>query len=189
MTDDVKRWQADIDREIAEAADAKLDHGERKVLIERLAKTIAEKGYSNQTPYDVRIQQLREQRQSLVDERDEIEENIDDIETELELLREKREKYESESDRLEGRIEGVEADLRRGTNIFVGNPIVDDIADEYDVSSEEVVDRLKERNPDVPPWAFSNPMEERFIDDWTGFAEESKASLPVDERSRHRDRK
>lgn len=186
MTDDEKRWQADIDREIAEAADRRLNHGERKQLIEALAEAIANRGFSEKTPLDVRIQQLREIKQKKIEKRTKINDEIDNIETEIEVLRERRGNYESEAEKLEGRIEGIESSLRHdGMNIFEGSSSVEQIANEYPVTPEDVINRLKDRNPDVPPWAFSNPMEERFIEDWNGFEDESVASLPVEERERH----
>lgn len=189
MSDETKRWQAEIDQEIAEAADSRLSHGDRKVLIEKLAEAIANKGFSERTPYDVRITQLKEKRKQLVSKRDRVNEQIDDVDSEIDALREKRSQYEDETEKLEGRIEGVESDLlRRGTNIWPESPIVLDIAHEYDITAEEFVEELKRRNPDIPPYAFDEPNDNQFVDNWTGFDDPSKASLPPDERERHGDR-
>lgn len=182
MSDEKKRWQADIDREIAEAAESRLEHGDRKELFQKLAEIVANKGLDDRTPYDARIQQLREERRSKIADREEIERDIATLEDEIDILRDKREQYDSQSEKLKGRIEGLEYDLRRGSNMFVGSPMVTEVAEEYEVDEQGIIDRLKHRNPDVPPYAFDKVNDNQFVDNWTGFDEEDVAALPPTER-------
>lgn len=183
MSDDTKKWVADIDAETAAEAEERLEWGERKNAIETLAELIANDGFTERTPYDARIRQLQRKRKNLESEREQINEQIEEIDGELDALRETRSSFESSEDKLKGSIESIETNLRHaGMNVYEDQPAVKDVAQKYGLSTEQVVDRVKDRNPDVPPQAFVYPMSDRFIDSWEGFNDESVATQPPEER-------
>lgn len=183
MSDEKSKWTADIDKEIAEKAEMRLEYGEKTEIIERVAEVIANRGLDERTPYDARIRQLKTQLREKRLERDEIQDEIDEMENEIETLVDKRERFESPEDKLEGALASLDSLLRRsGMHIHEEQVQVVDVAREHGLSAEQVVGRMKQRNPDVPPHAFSNPDDDQYFDDWYGFADGSKAALPPDER-------
>lgn len=66
-----------------------------------------------------------------------------------------------------------------GRRVFPDFPSVRDVASEFGVSPDEIIETLRERNPDVPSHAFKAGG--HAVPDWHGLSEE-QADTPVEER-------
>lgn len=145
-----------------ERAKEKTEWGE---ISEELRGRINELAYGAET---TRREELREQLESLRDdkqekdteirtlqnERDEIERKIERVEQKLDNLRDTDSEYN-------GAIEMLESQLHDGERLFPQHDGVERAANIAQKPKQEVINDLRERNPDVPDYAFelSSPHE------------------------------
>lgn len=141
--------------EAVETAKGKLEHGE---LSERLRETIRTIAYGAETTERERLREklkdLREdgreidqQIRELRVDREEINRDIERVETRLEQLQEDDGKYD-------GVLEMLETDLSDGVRITSGSPRVQRAAEIGNCEPTQVIDDLKDRNPEIPDKAF-----------------------------------
>lgn len=91
----------------------------------------------------------------------------------LATLEERRADLESVSDReadrstdYEAELDQIEADLHDGMHVFEEHGVVQQAAQAGGVTPAEVIEELKERNPEVPDYAFVARHESDYR--WTG---------------------
>ena len=155
MTNNRKRSTFLVDEATLEQAKDGLDRGE---LSKELRATVERLAYGADVAQETRLtDQLRTLRENRRDKRQE----RDNIETELEELNRKIERVEQRLDNLreqEGQYDGVlamlEEDLHSGVRILGGSDKIKRAAELGDCSVDEVIEDLKERNPEVPEKAF-----------------------------------
>lgn len=141
--------------ETHQALKSKLEHGE---LSEELRQ------YSRQLAFGADVSE----EERLLEERRELAKERREIDGDIETLKKKREEVERKLDRVDGRLEhlrerdgeydGViamlEEDLRDGARVMPGTDKVKRAAKIGDCEPEDVIEDLKERNPNVPDKAF-----------------------------------
>lgn len=141
-----------------ERAKRRLEHGE---LSRRLRETVEEIAYGTETT----------ERRRLKEKLDDLRQDKRDVENEIENKRHERDELDREIARVEDRLDtmiqqdgeydgflqSMESDLRDGMRFDIGHGKVEDAAETGDCSREQVIQDLKERNPDVPDRAFREP--------------------------------
>ena len=155
MSDDKSQTVFTVEREAKERAKKKLNHGE---LSERLRQTIHEIAYGTEVT----------ERNRLKEKRSDLREEIRDIEREIDDLKHDREKKEREVSRIddrldaladgegefEGYLQALENDLHEGMRLSVQHGKVERASELGECEASDVIEALKERNPNVPKEAF-----------------------------------
>lgn len=163
---------------VKEAKD-KLEHGEMsEELRGRLDEIAHGTDVAEENRLTDRIQTLREDRRELRREREQIEEaieeknrNIERIEARLDELREQEGEYD-------GVLAMLETDLQDGVRIMEGTDKVKRAAQIGDCEPKDVIQDLKDRNPDMPDKAFRQARGNEEPN-WKG--DDSELSFEVDE--------
>lgn len=182
MSNDQERWGANIDADTKKMLDEKLDYGEASEIIREVAQSIAYgSGWDEATLLDRQIEQKRQEVRTLRDERRSINGAIETAEEELRELEREREEVQTKQEQFEGALWSFEQSFRSGEmgHINSSHPRVESFADEFGKDPDEFVQLLRERNPDVPDYAFEPFRTAKFRYD--GVSSE-KVNTPVEER-------
>jgi len=157
--DEEVRFNVKMRRQLREDAKRNTDRGD---LSEDVRDLFRRKAYghgaeSENTELErirAELQEVRERIDDLRRNRRKIDAEIETQETRATRLEERVERFEEQSDNFETVVETLESILIDGGRIFPER--VDD-----DLEAERVIRELKERNPDVPSYAFklSHPNE------------------------------
>jgi len=151
-----------VDESALKMAKKECEHGE---FSKELRRTVQRLAYGAETS---RREQVKEQLADLRDERDEVREERRRKEQQERKLDKKIERKEQELSDLQdtdaeyqGMLESIEADLYQGVRIWEDTTTVKTAANKTGQTPEDVVEDLRERNPDVPDRAFrkSEPQE------------------------------
>jgi len=158
MSDGMKQVGFEVDAEAWERAKSKSEWGE---MTERLRGTVHEKAYGTEITERKR---LREKRDSIRKEIREVENEIqnkqhtrDEKQRELERVEQRLETLEQQDGEYDGFIQAIESDLHDGKRVFVNHGKVERAAELGDCDESDVIEALKERNPDLPEGAFREP--------------------------------
>jgi len=183
MSDDEEtvRVVAEVPASVKETAKEKLEYGGLSREIQETLERIAFGEELNQRSRLQRrreeladdLREKREQRRELDAEIETLEQKVGGIDDKLQNLTTREEKHEAKLETLENRLR-VE-----GTRLWEDHPAVKEAAAAAGVEPEGVVETLKERNPDVPTYAFQQGLHDRH--DWNGLPD-SEADLDVAER-------
>lgn len=186
MSEDTVTKGAQIPEQVAEALDSQLGYGDWSDYCNRLAEAIAfGGGYDERTPFDVVIQKKRDELEDAREKRDEWAETVDELERDIEDLKVEREEYKTTEDKFDGALWQIEQDFRAGElgHLDTGHTKIKNLAERFGRSPEAVVSELRDRNPDVPDYAFEQIA---FADrKFTGLDEDRVP--PVDERGQDAD--
>lgn len=152
---DRKLVNFEVEGQTYEIAKDKLDHGELSeelrtriheiahgttvTNIERKRDLLTEKRKENR--------ELQQQIRNLQNEYEENERDIERLEAELDQLLDQTGEYQ-------GFLKALSEDLTDGKHLFVGHKQVEKAAELGDVTQQEVLDVLQERNPDVDESQF-----------------------------------
>lgn len=180
---DTKALAAEVDAEVHENLKEKLDHGEISELLRRVAETVAYGGTGDKrTIFDERIEMKREELDTKRYERKIVDTDIDRLEQELRELERKREQVETKEEQFMGEIKGIERRLRAGELpcVFTDHAEIANLKNEYGRSKESIIDLLRERNPDVPEYAFVDNLRDQRA--FSGFSDVDQVTLPVGQR-------
>jgi len=186
MTDDTDdepttRVVAEVPESVKETAKEKLEYGgisrEIKETLERIA-------FGEELTQRSRLERQREElKAELRDKREqrrELDAEIETLEDRINGVDEKMNNLTTREDKFEAKLEELEAKLRvDGMRLDPEHPAIQRAAKTGGVEAEGVIETLKERNPDVPAYAFQDGLHDR--ETWNGLPD-SEANLPVDER-------
>jgi vacuolar-type H+-ATPase subunit I/STV1 len=184
MSDDdteTARVVADVPADVKETAKEKLPFGG---ISEEIQATLERIAYGEELGQRSRLERRREELQAdLRDARErrrEIDAEIATLEDRISGVDDKLSNLTTREDKFEAKIEELEAMLRQdGTRLDPNHAAVKRAAETGGVEPEGVVETLKERNPDVPPYAFEDGLHDRNT--WDGLGPDT-ATLPVEER-------
>lgn len=180
--DDSVRVTVCVPEEVRDAAKDKLPHGGMSEEVRDLLTRIAFGEEVNQrSRLERQAEELRERRAEKRRERRELDANIENLDDRIETIERKLGELSTREERYEAKLEELEYRLRsEGTRIFTGHGLVERVASEAGVEPEGVIGDLKERNPDVPDFAFE-PAIHDHENEWNGLPDD-EAETPVDER-------
>lgn len=156
--DNKKQVGFEVDAEAWEHAKEKAEWGE---MTELLRRTVNEKAYGTEVTERKR---LREKRDKTRGEIRDIENTIkdeqhkrDEKQRELERIDQRLETLEQQDGEYDGFIQALESDLHSGKRVFVNHGKVERAAELGECDPSDVVETLKERNPELPEGAFREP--------------------------------
>jgi len=160
MNDDNVRFTVQMPERLREDAKRNSERGELSEQIRDLFRRQAYGAQAGTQPTEVerKKQELEEVRQHIDDlrhKRSKIETEIESQETRATRLEEQISKLEKEQDKLAQTIETVENMLHTGNRMWPTR--LKNAADVDRATAEELYERLRERNPDVPDVAFEEP--------------------------------
>lgn len=152
---DRKQVVFEADRGTIEIVKDKLEHGqlseELRIRLEEIAHgtTVSdiERKRDLLTEKRKENRELQQQIRNLQNEYEENERDIERLETELDQLLD-------ESGEYQGYLKALEEDLTDGKHLFVGHKQVEKAAEIGGVSQQDVLETLRERNPDVDETRF-----------------------------------
>lgn len=182
MTDDHSRWGANIDADTKEILDEKLDHGEASEILREVANSIAYgSGWDQATLLDRQIEKKRQQLRTLRDKRRDIDGAIETAEEELRELERDRKEVKTKEEQFEGALWSFEQSFRSGEmgHIDETHARVESFAKEFGYEPEEIVQTIRDRNPDVPDHAFEPFQTAQFK--FSGLSDD-EISTPVEKR-------
>lgn len=188
MSDDnTKRWGVEINAELHEALDKTLEHGERSEILRNVARELVTGDFDAYTINDIKIAMKDSE---LEDAREEVrmaQARVERLESERDKLINDREQIETDEDRYDGALWSLEQQFRGGEvgHITPKSGEVRSISSEFDISRSEVVDELRDRNPDIPEKAFESEESYRELnstpDVFSGLPDEQVA-VPAEDR-------
>jgi len=145
-----------VEEETYEIAKSKLDHGQ---MSEELRTALNRIAYGTKT---TKREQLREELETLRSDKRDLDKEIDELRQERSEKERKIERVEDKLDTLRdieseynGALEMLESRLHEGERIYPEDDGVERAAIVDDKSKSDVIADLKQRNPDVPGFAFS----------------------------------
>lgn len=152
----------EADPEAYEIAKEKLEHGE---MSEELRSRVNEIAYGITVGRQERLKEelhtLRDRRHSQVAERDALNADISETERKIERVEGKLDTLRDQAAEYNGALDTLESQLHEGERLFPKHDGVETAAQIGGKSIQDVLDDLRERNPDVPAYAFelSHPNE------------------------------
>lgn len=108
-----------------------------------------------------KLEEKQERKQEVDAKIRELRAESENLETEIRELRHKYDTMESAEDKAKTKLEDIEANLWDGQNITTKLTTVKEAAHLLEVTPDEVVERVRERNPEAPDYAFEPPMSSR----------------------------
>jgi len=172
MTEHDKHVGFKANSETVEVAKSKLDHGELSELLRREVDRIAHgTDVAEEQRLTDQLESLREERREKRQERDNIERDLEELEREIERVERRLSELRDQEGEYDGVLAMLEEDLHDGVRIIGGGEKIKKAARIGDCTTDDVIDDLKERNPDVPDKAYrpSGPNEPpKWNDDQTG---------------------
>lgn len=158
MSDNSTKVTFEVDADAWDTAKDKAEWGE---MSERLRKTVEEKAYGTEVTERKRLKEklenLRQEKREydteidgLRADRDEVSRKISRIEDRLDTLMQKDGEYE-------GFLQSIEEDLHEGVRFDPQNGKIERASELGECDPADVIETLKERNPDVPDQAFELP--------------------------------
>lgn len=168
---------------VHETAKTKLEYGgiSREVR-EALRRVAFGEDMNQRSRLEQQMDELKDEREKLRAERRELDAKIENIDSKINGIQDDISQLSSEEERYESKLEELEYRLRDdGIRMWPSNRHVERIAKEAQREPEAVIHDLKERNPDVPDYAFEQGDLHRQDQQWNGVPEED-IDLPVDER-------
>jgi len=174
MTNDKSQINFEVDRDAKELAKDKLDYGE---LSTELRETIHRIAFgdeiSKRERAHKRLAELREEKDSIRGTIRQKQTELEEVEDEIARLEERIDNLERREDKYEATLEMLEEILYAGQRVFKEHGQVMKAAKVGGVDAEDVLEELKERNPQIPDHAFQQAM--HSSKKWRGVTEESDA--------------
>ena len=163
----------EVDKDTVETAKQKLEFGEMSQRLRETLEAIAHgTEVAEETRLTDRLQTLREERRSLRQQRDEVENGLDEVNRKIERVEQRLDSLREQDGQYDGVLAMLEEDLHSGVRILGGSDKIKRAAELGDCSVDEVIDGLKERNPEVPEKAF-RPAQAGEPADWQSDETES----------------
>lgn len=188
-TDDEEtvRINVEVPESVRETAKQKLSHGgiSREVR-DRLHEIAFGPELAQRSRLERQRASTKEELQDKREERREIDADIETLEGRVQALDEKLASITTKEDKYEAKLEELEASLREdGMRLDDDNPNVQRAASTGGVEPEGVLETLKERNPDVPAYAFTDGLHDRK-NEWNGVEESEIGKKPDEREGRYR---
>lgn len=182
--EEMVRVNVEVPKSVRDTATEKLEYGGlSREIRERLHEIAFGPELTQRTRLERRRESLKDDLREKREARRKIETEIETLENRILAVDEKLASVTSREDKFEAKLEELESQLRRdGIRVFTDHPAVGRAAATGEVEVEGVIRELKDRNPDVPDFAFENGLHD-YENGWDGVPE-ADLDKPVDERER-----
>lgn len=170
-----------VPKSAKETAKQKLDYGGISREVRDRINEIAFGGDLNQrSRLERQRDELKNELREARERRREAEADIESLEERIQAIDEKLAGLTTREEKYEAKLEELESRLREdGVRVDIDHPAVGRAAATGSVEKEGVIKTLKERNPDVPDYAFEDGLHDQH--DWGGVDDEG-IGKDVDER-------
>lgn len=143
-----------------EAAKDQLEFGELSEVVRRAIKQAAYgEDVADHDALKKQLERKRDKRDKKRKEARAAEAEAEELDREVMKLEERMSQKKSRESKYEGHLESLESHLRAGENISVGHGAVSRAADIGGVPESEVIEELKDRNPNIPDHAFVDKID------------------------------
>ncbi|WP_121744879.1 hypothetical protein [Natronorubrum halophilum] len=164
-----------VPEHVREAAKTNAEYGELSEKVRVLYETVAfGEEIGQRTQIERELQSVREKKDKKRAEIREAQAELENLERREVRLEDQKSSLSSKEDKFEGAIEMIEQQLYDGTHIFPEFGAVQKAAGLAGSEPEQVIQRLKQRNPGVPDYAFQSMAAARRR--WEGCTEEEARS-------------
>lgn len=147
-----------VDSDALDKAKKKLDHGE---LSKRLRRAVEEVAYGTETTERARLKEkletLRSDRREKQQEIENLRHDADELDREITRVENRLDTLMQQDGEYDGFLKSIETDLHDGMRFDPQHGKVEDAAEIGETTPVDVIQDLKERNPDVPDKAFREP--------------------------------
>lgn len=144
-----------VPTDIKERAKENAEHGELSEAVRDVYRMYATTGGAETlAQLEVRLRKTRRERESLEDRIKHLREELETVREQERGLQEQIREYEQETTEYERVMSELSAMLRDGNSVFPSHGKVKTAASTKGCSVSEVMDDLRDRNPDVPDARF-----------------------------------
>jgi predicted nuclease with TOPRIM domain len=113
-----------------------------------------------------RLERARNEFERLVEQKEQIEREMRDVKGRIDSLEDKLDESEQQDEAFNEELDLLEDAVKEGEHIFPTHGKVEAAAEIGGVPPEDVIDTIRERNPDIPDDAFVPAHEAEFA--WNG---------------------
>lgn len=166
--DDTVRTTITMPRHLRDAAKENAEHGELSERVRSLYRRIAfGEDVDQHETVKLELERVRSDKDDVRAQIRDLQAELDRLETKEARLEEKLSKHTSRQQKYEGHLESLETLLYDGVHVDEEHPGVEKAANAAQVSPSDVIDDLRERNPQIPDYAYLpiNEADRR----WNGF--------------------
>jgi len=155
MTDNMKQINFTVEEGAYDRFDSKTEHGEKtEILRQRVYEVAHGQDVAEKERVKDQLREKRNDRRELDREIQDMKNERDELDREIERLEERLDTLLEQDGEIDGALEVIESELHDGVRIYDGHTQVKEAARIGDMEPNDVIDRLKERNPSVPDEAF-----------------------------------
>lgn len=161
MTDDnepMERVGAKVPKRTKEIAKEKLEHGGlSRVVREAIAREAHGEEVAERDRVADHLKDLRKQKRDKIRKRDDINDDIEEIERQIERAEAELDRIDNSVGEYEGALQMIEDKMsQNGASVFIGHGQIRKAAEVGDRTQQDVIDDLKERNPDMAESRFTD---------------------------------
>lgn len=142
------------------------EYGGISDAVREVYKILAEGGSKSRVRLEMQLRKVKRDRERIEEEITDLREQLDHLNDREASLEERVEEEESRRSEIDELLEDIEDMIREGDRVFPEHGKIQRAADVGAMTPEEVIDTLKERNPDIPERAFQERAS--TFDEWTG---------------------
>lgn len=156
-----------VPESVREDAQENSGHGDLSEAVRQAYQIVAYgDDYQDAARLKQRLERAKNEYQRLIEEEERIQDRKQETENRIRQLKEQLEAIQSQEEQYDELLTELENDLYNGAHVFPDHGAVEDAATVGGKTAEDVIDDLKERNPDIPQDAFVPAHEAEF--EWTG---------------------
>lgn len=153
--EETKQVKAEIPARTKRLAKEKLDHGGiSRVIREALAREVHGERTTERARVKDNLDELRDERRHVMSERDRLNDELQQLDVKIERAERRLDELDDLEGEYEGVLKGCEELLADGHHVFLDHGMVERAAEVGNCSPEDVIEDLKERNPDYPDDRF-----------------------------------
>lgn len=165
--DDHVRVTHRVPEHVRESAQDQTEHGELSELVRGLYQRIAfGEEVEERESLKKELERARDKKDDVRAEIRELQAELQSIETKETRIEEKLSEFVEDEQKYIGHLESLESQLYEGTNIDSGHGGVKRAANIGKCEPEDVINDLRDRNPEIPDYAFEKAL--HSDDDWGG---------------------
>lgn len=156
-----------VPEHVRDAAQDETKHGELSELVRGLYQRVAfGEEVEERESLKKELERTRDKKDDIRAEIRELQAELQSIETKETRLEEKLSEFVEDEQKYIGHLESLESQLYEGANVDSGHGGVERAANTGKCDPEDVIGDLKERNPEIPDYAFEKAL--HSDEEWNG---------------------
>jgi len=169
MIDDQEMVQVShlVPEDVKEDARENAQHGDLSEAVRQAYEIVADgDDYEDRFRLEQRLERTRSEYESLVEQKERIEREMRDLKSQIGRLESKLESIEEADAEYNESLKDLTVSLRQGEHLFPSHAAVQEAAELGNCEARDVIQELKDRNPEIPDDAFVPAHEAEF--GWDG---------------------